>query len=43
MEELKKELNSKVTIDNLASLEIINLSKKLDEEIVVKQKQLMRR
>lgn len=42
MEEIRDELNSKVTINNLCSPEIIKLSMKLDEKVVIEQKKLMR-
>lgn len=40
MEALKKELDSKVTLDNLCDPEIVELSQKLDNQIVKEQKRL---
>lgn len=42
MEKLRGELNSKVTVNNLCSPEIIELSKKLDIRVNEEQKKMLR-
>lgn len=43
MEELKKTLDSKVTLYNLCSKEIVELSQELDKEVVEAQKKILNR
>lgn len=43
MEKMKRTLNSKVTIYNLCSPEIVKLSQELDEKIVEKQRNLYKK
>lgn len=43
MENMKKELNSKVTLYNLCSAKIVKLSQELDEKIVKEQRKVYRK
>ncbi|MBB6622256.1 aspartyl-phosphate phosphatase Spo0E family protein [Clostridium gasigenes] len=43
MEELKRQLNSSVTFNNLCEPEIIELSQRLDKQVVEEQKKMSKR
>ena len=42
MDDLKKELDSRVTFDNLCNQEIIALSQELDKKVVEQQKKMLK-
>ncbi|MGL5087647.1 MAG: aspartyl-phosphate phosphatase Spo0E family protein [Clostridium sp.] len=42
MEELKIELNKRVTINNLCDADIVELSQRLDKKVVEQQKKMLK-